>query len=227
MGLMDKFRGAMEKAVDKMDAMSEPAAGSRHEWREDQPMAVLVESEWRPGARMHSDSGGADLTDLAAEALTGIPYRFVLEVRHRPGMAPYRIELQARVPSKVQRSLTQGEVHVPAGAEVPLRVTGPNPADIEIDWDGYLALPGRKQEAERLRAEAQWDRIGAEFERKTKPAQVQKIRAANRMAALAWADAVLAGQMTRARFDQGTQQSLRMGHLLPEDLAAAVAKLDR
>jgi hypothetical protein len=224
MGFMDRFRGTMDRLTEKMDGLSEPAAG--YSWPPDQPMAVLVESEWRPGARMHSDSGGADLTDLAAEALTGIPYRFVLDV-HRPGMEPYRIEQKVRVPSKVQRTLTQGEVHVPSGAEVPLRVTGPGPEDVEIDWDGYLALPGRKQTAERLRAEAQWDRVGAEFERTTKPAQVQKVRANSRMAALAWADAVVAGQMTRAQFDQSTEQSLRMGHLLAEDLQEARAKLDR
>jgi len=224
MGFMDKFRGTMDRLTEKMDGLSEPAPG--YSWPPDQPMAVLVESEWRPGARMHSDSGGADLTDLAAEALTGIPYRFVLDVR-RPGIEPYRIEQKVRIPSKVQRTLTQGEVHVPSGAEVPLRVTGPGPEDVEIDWDGYLALPGRKQAAERLRAEAQWDRVGAEFERKTKPAQVQKIRAGSRTAALAWADAVVAGQMTRAQFDQSTEQSLRMGHLLPGDLQEARAKLDR
>jgi hypothetical protein len=224
MGFMDRFRGTMDRLTEKMDGLSEQAAG--YSWPPDQPMAVLVESEWRPGARMHSDSGGADLTDLAAEALTGIPYRFVLDV-HRPGMEPYRIEQKVRVPSKVQRTLTQGEVHVPSGAEVPLRVTGPGPEDVEIDWDGYLALPGRKQTAERLRAEAQWDRVGAEFERTTKPAQVQKVRANSRMAALAWADAVVAGQMTRAQFDQSTEQSLRMGHLLAEDLQEARAKLDR
>jgi hypothetical protein len=47
------------------------------------------------------------------------------------------------------------------------------------------------------------------------------------MAALAWADAVLAGQMTREQFDRSTEQSLRMGHLLPDDLQEARAKLDR
>jgi hypothetical protein len=224
---MDRFRGAMDRVTERMDAISAgDSAPQGFQWPPGQPMAVLVESEWRPGARMHSDSGGADLTNLAAEALSGIPYRFVLDVR-RPGMEPYRIEQDVRVPSKVQRTWTQGEVHVPAGTEVPLRVLGPGPADVEIDWDGYLALPGRKQQAERLRAESQWDAIGRQFERTTKPEQVQKIRADNRMAALAWADAVLAGQMTREQFDRSTEQSLRMGHLLPDDLQEARAKLDR
>lgn len=227
MGLMDRFRGVMDRVTERMDAMAAAdATVDRVPWPAGQPWAVLVESEWRPGARMHSDSGGAELTDLAAEALSGIPYRFVLEV-HRPGTEPYRVEQRVRVPSKVQRSWTEGEVHVPAGAEVPLRLLGPRPEDVEIDWDGYLALPGRKQRAERLRAGAQWDAIGRQFERTTSPAQVQKIRANSRTAAFAWADAILAGQMTREQFDQSTDQALRMGHLLPADLDQARARLDR
>lgn len=225
MGFMDKVRGTMDRLTDKMDALSEPDS-SGYAWPPDQPMAVLVESEWRPGARIHSDSNGGDLTSLAFDKMAGIPYRFVLDV-HRPGMEPYQIEQRVRIPSKVQRSFLEGEVHVPRGAEVPLRVTGPGPEDVEIDWDGYRALPERKQVAEQRGAEAQWDAIGRDFERKTKPAQVQKIRAGSRTAALSWADAVLAGQMSRAQFDQSTDQRLRMGHLLPEDLQEARAKLDR
>ena len=75
-----------------------------------------------------------------------------------------------------------------------------------------------------MRAEGQWDRIGADFERRTKPAQVQKIRANNRMAVLAWADAVQRGNMTRAAFDQNAEQVLRMGHLLPADYEEARAE---
>jgi hypothetical protein len=77
-----------------------------------------------------------------------------------------------------------------------------------------------------LRAAGQWDRIGADFERRTKPAQVQKIRANNRMAVLAWADAVQRGSMTRAAFDQSAEQVLRMGDLLPVGYEEAGAKLD-
>jgi len=226
MGLKDKFRGVMEKAIEKMDEIAESDTGAlKHEWPEGQPWAVLVESEWHPGSRAHSDSNGADVANLAIEKLTGIPYRFVLDVR-RPGFEPYRIEQNVRVPSKVQTSLTQGEVRVPRGAEVPLTVTGPGPADVEIDWDGYLALPGRKQQAERLRAEAQWDRMGADFEKRTKPAQVQKIRSEHRTAVHLWADAVLMGTMTREAFDHESEMAIRMGFLLPADHAEARAKLE-
>jgi hypothetical protein len=215
---MDKFRGAMERITES----AEPAAP--YEWPEGQPWALLVESEHRPGSSQNSSADGDGLADLAMDAVSGIPYRFMMEV-HRPGLAAYRIEQRERIPSKVQRTWTQGEQHVPAGTEVPLRVTGPGEEDVEIDWEGYLAMPGRKQQAERLRGEAQMDHIAAEFERTTKPAQVQKIRANTRMAALTSADMVLAGQLSREQFDQSMGESVRMGHLLPEDLAEAVAKL--
>ena len=223
MGLKDKLRGAMEKAMEKLDAPD--AATLKYEWPDDQPWALLVESEHRPGSSETTANANDGLADLALDAVTGIPYRFVLEV-HRPGNAAYRIEQRDRIPSKVQRTWTQGEQHVPAGAEVPLRVTGPGPEDVEIDWEGYLGMPGRKQHAERLRGEAQLDHIAAEFERTNKPAQVQKIRANTRMAALTSADMVLAGQLSREQFDQTLGESVRMGHLLPEDLAEAVAKID-
>ncbi len=217
---MDKFRGAVERITES----AEPVAP--YEWPEGQPWAVLVESEHQPGSSQNSSADGGGLVDLALDAVSGIPYRFVLEVR-RPDMASYRIEQRERIPSKVQRTWTQGEQHVPAGTEVPLRVTGAGPEDVEIDWEGYLALPGRKQAAERLRGEAQLGHIAAEFERTTKPAMAQKIREQTRVAALTSADMVLAGQLSRAQFDESMGQSVRMGHLLPEHLAEAVAKLDR
>jgi hypothetical protein len=141
MGLMDKFRGTMDRLTEKMDGLSEPPAA--YVWPPDQPMAVLLESEYHPGSSGHSDSNQADVTSLAFDKLAGVRYRFVLDVR-RPGMEPYRIEQRVRIPSKVQRSWLEGEVRVPKGAEVSLRVTGPGPEDVEIDWDGYLAIRGRK-----------------------------------------------------------------------------------
>jgi hypothetical protein len=225
MGFLDKVRGALDKATDKMDSLSEPGPLAGHQWPPDQPMAVLVESEHRPGSRGSADSKDEGILDLAIDRAAGIPYRFVLDV-HRPGIEPYQIEQQVRIPSKVQRSWTQGEVHVPPGTEVPLTVTGPGFEDVEIDWHGYLALPGRKQRAEQLRAGAQWDRMGADFERTNPPEQVQKIHADHRLAAFTWADAVLEGWMTREAFDHETDMAIRMGFLLPADYAEAKAKLD-
>jgi hypothetical protein len=70
------------------------------------------------------------------------------------------------------------------------------------------------------------DPLGTAFERRSTPEQMRKIRAANRDAALSWADAVRAGTMTRAQFDMVTRQAVRMRMLLPEDHATAAAKLD-
>ena len=42
---------------------------------------------------------------------------------------------------------------IPAGAEVPLRVTGPAPEDVELDWKAYLAIPHQADRAYHLRLE--------------------------------------------------------------------------
>ena len=75
-------------------------------------------------------------------------------------------------------------------------------------------------------ATLEWDPIGAAFERRTRPEQVAKIQSANREAALAWADAVRAGTMSRAEFDLITRQAVRMRQLRPEHLEEALGTLD-
>ena len=221
MGLFDRVKGAVDKvsaAIDG-DALPPPV------WAPDQPMATLVESERDPGSSQNSTADGGGLIDLAIDAAVGIPYRFVLDVR-RPGFEPYRIEQRTRIPSQVERTWTQGAARVSAGTEVPLTVAGPGAADVAIDWDAYLAIPDRKQRAKHLEGEAQLDRLAAEFERRTKPAQVQKVRAEARTSVNMLADMVLAGSMTRAAFDEQADELIRLGYLLPADYDEARAKLD-
>jgi hypothetical protein len=222
MGLFDKVREAIVKASDRIDGTAPLAP---HQWSPDQAMAVLVESEQRPGSSPTTSSDGGGLVDVALDAATGIPYRFVLDVR-RPGFEPYRLEQWVRIPSRVERTWTQGAAQVRAGTEVPLTVTGPAADDVEIDWDGYLAMPGRKQQTAQLAAEAQWDRMGADFERTNSPERVQKIRADHRMAVSTWADLVLVGTMTREAFERESEMAIRMGFLLPSDYHEARARLE-
>ena len=219
MGLMDKLRGAMEKITES----AEPPAP--YEWPEDQPWALLVESEHRPGSSENTVGDGGGLVDLALDAVAGIPYRFVLEV-HRPGAAAYRIEQRERIPAKVQRTWTQGEQHVPAGTEVPLRVTGPGPDEVEIDWEGYLAMPGRKQRRSGCGARRRWTTSPRSSSAPPSRRRCRRSARNTRMAALTSADMVRAGHLSREQFDQSMGESVRMGHLLPEDLAEAVAKIE-
>ena len=145
MGLRDKIRGALEKATDKLDSLAEPGAEPGYHWPADRPMAVLIESEHHPGMLGPGVDSGPSLVNMAVDRATGIPYRFVLDV-HRPGFEPYRIEQNVRVPSRVQSSLTQGEVHVPRGAEVPLIVNRPRPLG-RRDRLGWVPCSARSQAA--------------------------------------------------------------------------------
>ena len=219
MGLFDKVRAAAEKAF--ADPLP-PAEDATLPWDDNQPMAVLVESEWLNDATgIDNQYYGHELVDR----VRGIPYRFVLEV-HRPGVAPYRFERRERIPAKVEGTYTGYEHRVPKGAQVPLTVTGPAPEDVTIDWDAYLAMPGRMRQTKRLEVDNQWDGIGARFEQTTKPATVAKIRGNSREAAHSWAHAVRAGQLTRAEFERNAEQLLRMGHLLVADYEQAVLIID-
>ncbi|KAA1427404.1 hypothetical protein [Nocardioides antri] len=218
MGLFDKVRAAAEKAF--ADPLP-PAEDARLPWDDSQPMGVLVESEWLNQATGDNQAPGHDLIDRAR----GIPYRFVLEV-YRPGIAPYRLERRERIPAKVEGSYFGSEHRVQKGAQVPLTVTGPEPEDVAIDWEAYLALPGRMRQTKRLEIENQWDAIGARFEQTTKPATVAKIRGNSQMAVMSWAQAVRAGQLSRADFERNAEQLLRMGHLLAVDYERAVLVIE-
>ena len=220
MGLFTRIKDAVESRLDGPTPGAEKPA-----WAPGQPWATLIESEHRPGASTTSTQDGGGLVDIAIDAVGGIPYRFVLEV-HRPGLEVYRLPMTVRIPSKVERTLMQGSQRVQAGTEVPLHVTGPAPENVAIDWDGYLARPGRRAESQRLGGENQLDQIGAQFEQNNKPAKVAKIRADNRASALSLADMVVAGQVTREAFEQNLEPNRRMGHLAQADYDEAVARID-
>lgn len=215
MGLFDKVRAAAEKVF--TDPLP-PAEDATISWDDSVPVAVLVESEWLNNATgIDNHYQGHDFIDRAR----GIPYRFVLEV-HRPGVPAYRLERRERIPAKVEGSYLGYEHRVPKGATVPLTLTGPGPEEFDIDWDGYLAHPDRMRQTKRLEIENQWDAIGAQFERTTKPAMVAKIRSGSQQAVISWAHAVRNGAMTRADFERNAEQKLRMGHLLAADYERAV-----
>ena len=90
------------------------------------------------------------MLDDLIDKTTGVAYGFELEV-HRPDRPAYELARRTRVPTKVEGTLFLRAHKIPAGAEVPLRVTGPNEEDIELDWDAYLAIPHQRDRAYHLR----------------------------------------------------------------------------
>jgi len=92
------------------------------------------------------------MLDDLIDKTTGFAYGFELEI-HRLDRPPYTLARRTRVPTKVEGALFLESHAIPAGAEVPLRVTGPDEEDIELDWDGYLAIPDQRDRAYHLRIE--------------------------------------------------------------------------
>jgi hypothetical protein len=92
------------------------------------------------------------MLDDLIDKTTGVVYGFRLEV-HRPDRPIYELSRRTKVPTKVEGTLFLESQKIPAGAEVPLRVTGPGEEDVELDWDAYLAMPNQRDRAYHLRIE--------------------------------------------------------------------------
>lgn len=145
MGRLGRIARTLER---KLDGPAEPPP---HQWPAGQAWALLLSSERNPGSisGAYRDESPSMLDD-AIDRARGIPYGFQLEV-HRPERAPYTRSLSARVPAKVEGTLFLRSHPIPPGVEVPLRVTGSGAEDFELDWDGYLAIPGQADRAYHLR----------------------------------------------------------------------------
>ncbi len=157
----------------------------------------------------------------------GVDYFFQLRVEI-PGQAPYQMALKDKVPLKVEKidgPFGDPEIRVPAGITVPVIVSLTDPTDVDIDWDAYLATPGNIEDAKRLDNRKTWVAMGEQFKRQPVAFQEQ-VRAGNKFAVNAAAQAVIAGQLDRQMFEEQHEQAYYMGHLAPEDLQAAIAFID-
>ncbi len=146
-GLLGRIGRAIER---KLDGPPQPPP---HEWPAEQAWARILEAKQNPEASFRSasrqDPPPSMLDDLINKG-TGVAYGFELEV-HRPDRPTYTLARRTRVPTKVEGTLFLESHEIPVGAEVPLRVTGPDEEDVELDWDGYLAIPDQRDRAYHLR----------------------------------------------------------------------------
>lgn len=215
MGFLDSLGRALEKLT------AEPAPTPRRPAPELPPppagrtrgTAVLLEAV--------RERRGEDNVGGLGETLLGAPYDFVLGVT-LPGQPTYQVAKRDRVPGKVEDGgLLRGEVHLAPGIEVPVHV-GSDPTDVTIDWDAYLAMPGRAEDAELARNRKAWAGVKAQFAKQPAAFQQQMLDG-SRMASLSHAQAVVDGHLTREAFEKQYDQVYRSGHIRVEDLAAAVA----
>ena len=147
MGLVRRIAKAVEY---KLDGPPQPPP---HEWPPGQAWALLLKSERDPGASGRGRDEAPSMVDDLIDRARRIPYRFELEV-HRPDRAVYTLVQEVRVPAKVEGTLFLKSEKIPRGVEAPLQVTGAGDGDIELDWDGYLAIPDQADRAYHLRIEA-------------------------------------------------------------------------
>jgi hypothetical protein len=97
------------------------------------------------------DQSVSNVLDVATDFFRSRKYRFLLEV-HVDGRAPYTVDGTWKVPAKAEQfgPLRSGGSILPPGVELPVDVADDDPSDVDIDWDAYVAIPGRKKTQKKL-----------------------------------------------------------------------------
>jgi hypothetical protein len=160
-----------------------------------------------------------------AELVGGVVYEFTLEVTV-PGHPTYQQPgVRSRVPSKAER-ISLLETHpIPLTLEVPVVVASDDAEKIAIDWKAFIALPDK---ATRLKAARERALVIARERHMAAMAAANPEHAPSAPSdnpAMAWAEAVRSGTLTRAEFDQNCMQLLVTGQLRNADYLAAEARL--
>jgi hypothetical protein len=186
--------------------------------------AVIVASNRDPDVdpNWHESWRDDGLFGELSELVAGVVYEFTLEVTV-PGHDTYQMPgVRSRVPSKAER-ISLLETHpIPLTLEVPVAVASDDGAKIAIDWKAFIALPDKAKRLKEARVRAL--QIAAQR-------HAQKMAAANppspdaQNPAMAWANAVRAGSLTRQQFDESTMRLLALGKLSNADYLAAEARL--
>jgi len=146
-------------------------------------------------------------------------YVFTLEVT-LPGEAPYVVEDRFKVPRKAENlGLFDAGRKIPAGVELPVSVDPRRRDRVEIDWERWRSSPGRKEAMRAGRAAAANEAMRRELDKK--PKLRDKLRADNRTAGLAWAEAVRMGNMSREDLERQLTLEVASGRMDPADAEAA------
>jgi hypothetical protein len=152
----------------------------------------------------HGHEGGPNQGDpwpweISLHRFGHTKYDFTLEVRV-PGAEPFQVTDRFKVPKKAENlGLFSAARKIPAGVELPVRVDPRDRGRIDIDWDAWIASPGRKAAMRAGQAASNAAAMRAHLEKN--PKLQAQTRANNKSAALAWAEAVRLGNLTREQFE--------------------------
>lgn len=182
--------------------------------------AVIQESE-RGSAY---DPGGFMPWDWGLNVVGKRTYRFRLEVRV-PGHQPYEVQGKFKVPRKAENTSVLSRANkLQPGLELPVRVASGALQDVEVDWERFLASANRKQAIGAATHSTQKAQLRNEYDRN--PKLLAQLRAGNRAAVHAWAEAVRAGSMSRDEFEQTVALEVETGRMDPADAETARRTLE-
>ena len=184
--------------------------------------AVIRASE--PVGEMMARTGPETLLDLEPNVMGTRAYWFTLEVRI-PGREPYEVSGEFHVPKKAENlSFFDVANSLKPGIELPVRVDLNDSAKVAVDWDQFLASPGRKQSVKAAKEAGQRANVAAQVAKN--PKLQAKMWANNRMAVQGWLGAVRAGQLSRDDFERTVTGEVESGRMDPADAEAARQTLD-
>lgn len=184
--------------------------------------AVIRASE--PVGEMGPREGPGSILDLRLDVVGTRAYSLTLEVR-LAGREPYEVTDLFDVPRKAENlSFLDTANMLKPGLELPVRVDAADAGNVAIDWDRFLADPGRKKAVKDAKEAGQRANVAKAVGKN--PKLQAKLWANNRMAVQAWVGAVRAGQMSRAQFDTTVTGEVESGRMDPADAEAARQALD-
>lgn len=187
--------------------------------------AVIRESrKIEDGTDEHGQRGEYVLNDMRDAGLWGKHrYEFTLEIQV-PGAEPYEVSGEFKTPAKAGRTGLVSHRGLEPGLELPVKVDREDPQRIAIDWDAFLADPGRKAAVKKAAQGESVDAYKSQLE--ADPALAQQLRAGNAVAVVGWAGMVEDGKMSREEFDKTVDLEVKVGRMDPADAEAARARLD-
>ena len=184
--------------------------------------AVIRASE--PMSELSARTGPDTILNLEPNVMGTHAYWFTLEVRI-PGREPYEVSDRFDVPKKAENlSFFDTANALKAGIELPVRVDSNDPAKVAVDWDRFLASPGRKESVRAAKEAGQRANLAQQIARN--PKLQAKMQANGRLQLQAWSGAVRSGAMSRDDFERTVTGEVESGRMDPADAQAARQALD-